>query len=263
MGALQNKVAIISGAAQGIGEAVARLFVAEGASVVVADINDDLGRAVAAELEGRGLFAHVDVTSTDDWRDAVTRTLSRFDGVDILINNAGGAASVGPLEQESEAAYRWTLEVNVTGCWAGCRAVLPSMIARGGGSIVNISSMDGLAGIAEMASYAAAKFAVTGLTRSLALELGRHRVRVNSVHPGFIDTPLTQSISVQAKRRLQRSLEQQPIRRFGKPEEVAQAVLFLASDAASYCTGSSLVVDGGHIAGPHREPIQSTTVDVA
>jgi len=263
MGRLQNKVAIISGAAQGIGEAVARLFVAEGASVVVADIKDDQGRAVAASFENRGLFVHVDVTSTDDWRNAVTQTLARFDGLDILVNNAGGAASVAPLEQESEADHRWTMAVNVTGCWAGCRSVLPIMASRGGGAIVNISSMDGLVGIAEMATYAAAKFAVTGLTRSLALEVGQRNIRVNSVHPGFIDTPLTQTISPQAKRRLERSLAQQPIRRFGKPEEVAKAVLFLASEAASYCTGSSLVVDGGHIAGPHRESIQAATIDAS
>lgn len=257
MAKLKDKVAIVSGAAQGIGEAIARLFVAEGATVVIADVKDDQGKAVAASFKDRGLFVHVDVTSTADWRNAVAQTFARFDRLDILVNNAGGAASISPIAEEKEADHRWTMDVNVTGCWAGCRAVLPFMAAHGGGAIVNISSMDGLVGIAEMATFAAAKFAITGLTRSLALEVGKNNVRVNSVHPGFIDTPLTRQSSPQAKHRLQQSLSLQPIPRFGTPEEVARAVLFLASDDASYCTGSLLVVDGGHIAGPYREPIKA------
>jgi 3alpha(or 20beta)-hydroxysteroid dehydrogenase len=261
MARLQDKVAIVSGAAQGIGEAIARLLVAEGAKVVVADIKDKQGKAIAAAFKERGLFVHVDVTSTADWQNAVAQTLAQFDGLDILVNNAGGAAGIMPIAEEKEADHRWTMDVNVTGCWAGCRAVVPIMAAHGGGAIVNISSMDGLVGISEMATYAAAKFAITGLTRSLALELGKDNIRVNSVHPGFINTPLTQQSSPRAKQRLQRTLAQQPIPRFGTPEEVARAVLFLASDEASYCTGSSLVVDGGHIAGPYRESIKLATND--
>jgi 3alpha(or 20beta)-hydroxysteroid dehydrogenase len=254
---LKDKVAVVSGASQGIGEAIARQFIAEGAKVVIADIKVDQGEEVAASFGDRGIFAYVNVTSTTDWQNAVATTLAKFGRLDILVNNAGGAASITPITEETEADYRWTMDVNVTGCWAGCRAVLPFMKSHGGGAIVNVSSMDGLVGIAEMASFAAAKFAITGLTRSLALEVGRHHVRVNSVHPGFIDTPLTRHCSQQAKRRLQRSLAMQPIPRFGTAAEVARAVLFLASDDASYCTGSSLVVDGGHIAGPFREPIET------
>jgi len=253
-GRIQDKVAIVSGGAQGIGEAIVRRFVAEGAKVVVADMQEAKGQALAEELGSAATFVRIDVSSTDDWGKAVETALKAFGRIDILVNNAGGAAGAGLLMNETEAAHRRTVDVNVTGVWAGMRAVLPTMIAQGGGSIVNISSMDGLVGVAEMATYAASKFAVTGMTRSLALEVGKDGVRVNSVHPGMIETPLTRGAPPASRMRIDRSVAHQPIPRMGKPEEIASAVLFFASDESLFCTGSALLVDGGHIAGPYREP---------
>jgi 3alpha(or 20beta)-hydroxysteroid dehydrogenase len=255
MARLQGKTAVVTGAAQGMGEAIARRFVQEGARVVLADIQADRGAAVAMELGPDAAFKQTDVTRTADWTALVAFAAERFGGVDILVNNAGGAPGVLPLRAEDEAAHRHMLDLNLTGVWAGMRAVVPAMTARGGGSIVNISSIDGIVGVAEMTTYAATKFAVTGMTRSVALEMGKHGIRVNSVHPGVIATPLVLSAGPAGRERLNRTVAGQPIPRMGKPEEIAAAVLFFASDEASYCTGASLVVDGGHIAGPPREPV--------
>ncbi len=252
---LDGKVAIISGAAQGIGEAIARLFAHEGAKVLVADVQEVRGAALAAELGAAALFVRTDVTRTEDWAALVQAGVDSFGGIDILVNNAGTGASPRPMVEEDEATHRRLLDLNLTGCWAGMRAVIPAMIARGSGSIVNISSIDGLVGVAGMATYAATKFAVTGMTRSLALEVGQLGIRVNSVHPGVIATPLVASAGAAVHARLKSALEKQPIPRMGRPEEIAYAALFFASDESTYCTGSSLVVDGGHIAGPYREPI--------
>jgi len=245
----------VSGAAQGIGEAIARRFVAEGAGVVLADLQQERGAALADELGDAAVFCRADVTSGADWQTVVATAVSRFGGLSVLVNNAGGAFSVGELVNEDPAMHARVLELNVTGCWLGMRSAIPVMADAGGGSIVNISSIDGLVGVAGMATYSAAKFAVTGLTRSTALETGRQGVRVNSVHPGVIGTPLVLNSGPSVIARLDKALENQPIPRFGEPDEVARAVLFFASDDSTYCTGSSLVVDGGHLAGPPRAQV--------
>jgi 3alpha(or 20beta)-hydroxysteroid dehydrogenase len=147
------------------------------------------------------------------------------------------------------------MDLNVTGVWLGMRSVIPAMERRGGGSIINISSIDGLVGVEGLPTYVASKFAVTGMTRSLALELGGRGIRVNSVHPGIIETPMVAKNTGKSMARLQAAVARQPIARMGRPEEIANAVVFFASDESSFCTGASLVVDGGHIAGPHREPM--------
>jgi 3alpha(or 20beta)-hydroxysteroid dehydrogenase len=249
---LAGKVAIVTGAAQGMGEAIARRFAAEGAEVVLADIQQEKGAATAAELGAAALFVRADVTATADWTRLTAATIDRFGRIDILVNNAGGAPGVCSFMQETADWHRRIVDLNLTGTWAGMQAVIPHMIAQGGGSIVNISSMDGLVGAAGVASYSAAKFAVTGLTRSVALDVGKDGVRVNSVHPGMIATPLVLSSGAAGRARIDKAVRQQPIPRMGKPEEVAAAILFFASDESSFCTGSALVVDGGHIAGPPR-----------
>jgi 3alpha(or 20beta)-hydroxysteroid dehydrogenase len=251
---LDGKVALVTGAARGQGEAIATLFAAEGARVLVTDERCDQGREVAGRLgEASAAWAELDVTDERQWAAAVQTCVRTFGRLDVLVNNAGiGIPPVG-IEHETTEGHRRTLDVNLTGVWHGMRAVIPVMTAHGGGSIVNTSSIDGLAGIAGMTSYAASKFAVTGMTRTAALELGGRGIRVNSVHPGVIDTPMVAEAPADVKARLERMMRRQPIPRMGTVRDVALAVLFLASDESAYCTGVSLPVDGGHLAGPYRE----------
>jgi 3alpha(or 20beta)-hydroxysteroid dehydrogenase len=249
---LDNKVAVVTGAASGIGEWTARRFIHEGAQVVIADVNVERGTTLSAELGSSAVFAHADVTRQEDWDRLLHDTGERFGPIDVLVNNAGGATSVQSVVAEEHESHRRLLDLNVTSVWMGMRSVLPIMAANGGGSIVNISSIDGLVGVAGMATYVGSKFAVTGMTKSLALEAGPDNVRVNSVHPGIIDTPLLANASPEVQERLAAATGGQPIARRGTPREIANAVLFFASEESSFCTGSSLVVDGGHIAGPHR-----------
>ena len=253
-GRLEAKVALVTGAAQGIGEAIARRLADEGAAVVVADIQVERGQSVARELGEHAAFLRLDVREPGDWDAALAATAERWGGLDVLVNNAGGGSG-GAIDTETPEQHREVVELNLTGVWTGIKAAVPVLASRGGGSIVNISSIDGLAGVAGLSTYVATKFAVTGMTRSLALELGGRGIRVNSVHPGITETPLVQSIPPQIMQRLTRAVERQPIARMGRPEEVANAVLFFASDESSYCTGASLVVDGGHLAGPYRDPV--------
>lgn len=247
-GRLQGKVAIVTGGARGIGEGVTRRFVAEGAQVIIADIRDDLGTALAQELGDTAHYLSADVTQSETW----TRLINKADalgGLDVLVNNAGGALGPRLLVDGDVDHHRAVMDLNLTSAWLGTRAAILAMRARGGGSIVNISSIDGLTGMATLASYSAAKFAVTGLTRTAAIEAGKDNVRVNAVHPGFIATPLLLSAPAERLEEYAQSVAPQPIARLGRPEEIAGAVLFFASDDSTYCTGASLLVDGGRLAG--------------
>jgi 3alpha(or 20beta)-hydroxysteroid dehydrogenase len=252
-GRLAGKVALISGAAQGQGAAEARRFAEEDARVVVTDIVADGARAVADEIGPAATALPLDVTEPDQWDAAVRGALAAFGRLDILVNNAGIGIPPRVLEDMTLEDHRRTMAVNLDGVLFGMRAVVPALRDAGGGSIVNISSIDGLVGVAGMTSYAASKFGVTGLTRSAALELGRFGIRVNSVHPGVIASPMVAQAPADVRARLDRLMAQQPIPRMGTVDEVADLVLFLASDERSYCTGSQFVIDGGHLAGPPRE----------
>lgn len=251
-GRLEGKVALITGSARGQGEAEARRFVAEGARVVVSDLDHERGREVAAELGEAATYVALDVTDPAAWDDAVAHAVTAFGGCDVLVNNAG-IGVVASLEDLPLDEHRRVIDINLHGVYLGMRAVAPVMKAVGRGSIVNISSIDGLVGVRGMTSYAGSKHAVTGMTRSAAIELGPHGIRVNSVHPGVIGSPMVHEAPAEVRERLDRLMAMQPISRMGTPEEVAALVLFLASDESSYCTGSAFVIDGGHLAGPWRE----------
>jgi 3alpha(or 20beta)-hydroxysteroid dehydrogenase len=252
MARLAGKTAIITGGSRGQGEAEVRRFAAEGANVVVGDVLDDAGEKLAAELGDAVTYLHLDVTNAADWAAAVAAA-EAYGPLNVLVNNAA-IHWTRPIEHETAEGLEKMWRVNALGPFLGMQAVLEPMRRAGGGSIVNISSIDGLVGVAGMASYTASKFAVTGLTKSAALEWGRDGIRVNSVHPGVISSPMVDQAPPDVRARLQQYLDHQPLPRMGTPEEVALLVLFLASDESSYCTGSEFVIDGGHIAGPYREP---------
>lgn len=245
---LAGKVALVTGAASGMGEATALLFVDEGAKVLLADVNTSTGEEVAAKLGDSARFQHLDVTSAEGWDETVKRCLDEFGRVDVLVNSAGIGRG-GRIEDETIEDHELVLRTNVTGVWHGIRAVLPSMTAQASGSIINISSIDGLVGVPGVGSYVASKFAVTGLTKSVALEVGHRGIRVNSIHPGAIATPM---VSNQDYVFESLQLAHQAIPRLGRADEIAKLALFLGSDDSSYCTGSSFVIDGGHTAGPYR-----------
>ena len=256
-GRLEGKVALVTGSAQGMGAATARRFVREGARVVVSDVEDALGEAEVRSLGERALYQHLDVTDAGQWETAVERTILEFGGLDVLVNNAG-IGVVGRLDTLPIETHDRIIDVNLNGVYLGMRTCAEPLAASEGASIVNISSIDGLVGVTHLTSYVASKFAVRGMTRSAALELGRRGIRVNSVHPGFIETPLlTKGLgeNAEAREMVQRLMARQPIPRLGRPEEVASLVLFLASDESVYCTGSEFVIDGGHLAGPYRDPV--------
>lgn len=244
---LAGKVALITGAARGQGAAEARRFVAEGAQVVIADVLEQEGRALAAELGDAARFQPLDVTSAEQWQTAVEVTVAHFGKLDVLVNNAA-ILRMAPLEHCSLEDYRQVIEVNQVGCWLGMKSVLAAMRQAGGGSIVNVSSTAGMEGVAYGTAYSASKFAVRGMTKSAALELGASGIRVNSVHPGGIDTAMARPPEM-ADFDPAQVYKGLPIPRIGQPEEVANLVLFLASDESSYCTGSEFIIDGGMLAG--------------
>jgi NAD(P)-dependent dehydrogenase (short-subunit alcohol dehydrogenase family) len=248
MGRLDGKVALISGAARGQGEAEARMFAAEGASVVLGDIRCELGEQVAAEITAAGgtaLFTQLDVSQEADWARAVELAESTYGKLDILVNNAAIAAIEGIMETSIELWDR-VVAINQTGTFLGMRAAVPALRRAGGGSIVNISSVLATMGSGNSASYTATKGAVTALTRTVAVELATERIRVNVVHPGGVETPMAAEClgdDLEARRAL---VAAHPIGRLGEPEEIAAGVLFLASDDASFVTGAALVIDGGN-----------------
>jgi len=243
MGRVDGKVALISGGARNIGAASARLLVEEGAHVVIGDLLDEEGAALADELcraSGRetARYVHLDVTSEEDWTAAVDLTLTEFGRLDVLFNNAG-IFNGGQLQRYRRAQWQEMLDVNLTGAFLGMKAAADALIASGGGSIINTSSIEGLRGTPWAHGYVASKWGLRGLTKSAAMELAPHGVRVNSLHPGRISTPATDQMP--------EDLIPIPLGRPGQPAEVAAFVLFLASDESSFTTGSEFVVDGGTV----------------
>jgi NAD(P)-dependent dehydrogenase (short-subunit alcohol dehydrogenase family) len=244
---LQGKVAIVTGAASGMGAATARRFAREGAKVVIADTLEDEGRRVAAAIGEAALFHRLDVTDEAEWKAVVASTAERFGGLDILVNNAGisGSAYADLFDM---VGWHKVMEVNATGVFLGMKHAVPAMRARGGGSIVNLSSISGFVGQARIhMSYNASKGAVRIMTKSAAVQLGPDKIRVNSVHPGWMPPMRTSGATADPALRAE-MMKRIPLGRSGEVDEVANAVLFLASDEASYITGTELVVDGGFIA---------------
>lgn len=244
MAQLEGKVALISGSGRGQGAVEARLFVAEGARVMVTDVLETEGAGVAAELGGAGAFTRLDVTDESSWVRAVAATVARFGHLDILVNNAGILAD-GGIESTALADYLRVVMVNQVGVFLGMKAALPALRAQGG-AIVNISSVAGLHGSATAFAYGATKWAVRGMTKSAAIEFAPFGIRVNSVHPTFLETPMTAGMMNSDS--VERMLKSTPLGRILRVEEVAQLVLFLASDASSYCTGAEFLIDGGRMA---------------
>jgi 3alpha(or 20beta)-hydroxysteroid dehydrogenase len=244
---LDGKRALISGGARGQGAFEARLFVQRGATVVVADVLEDQGRAVVDEIGDAARFCRLDVTQPDDWHRAVALAEQELGGLDVLVNNAG-IIRTGPLAELPLADYRAVIEVNQIGCFLGMQSVVAPMARAGGGSIVNISSVAGLKGVAGSIGYVASKWAIRGMTKTAALELGIHGIRVNSVHPGAIDTDM---INGPEFADIDRGayFKDMPVPRIGTPADIAAIVAFLASDASAFCTGSEFTADGGELAG--------------
>jgi 3alpha(or 20beta)-hydroxysteroid dehydrogenase len=251
MGRLDGKVALITGGARGMGKSHVRHFVAEGARVVFGDVLDDKGAAVAAKLDGQPCrYIHHDVTSEEQWAAAVRAAMDTFGRLDVLVNNAG-VLQFAPIADMPPADFRRILEVNAVGCWLGMKAAIEPMKAAGGGSIVNISSVEGFTGAAGLTAYSASKFAVRGMTKAAAQELGQFGIRVNSVHPGGVITSMTLGQAETAGQvDADAFLKAMPLARFAEPAEISRLVVFLASDESSYSTGSEFVADGGLLSGP-------------
>ena len=249
MGRLSGKVAIITGAAQGMGEATARLFVSEGAKLVLADVNVEKGEAVAKDLGNEAMFHKLDVSSDEGWAAIVKAATDKFGTIDVLVNNAG-LVHFTPIEMLNPDDFHKILGVNTLGPILGTKHVTPVMKAAGKGSIVNISSVDGLRGANGLTCYTASKWALRGITKCHAYELGTFGIRVNSVHPGGVDTPMGNAAG-RPKEDVNQVFKRLPLGRIGDPGEIANASLFLASDEASYITGAELAVDGGWTAGTY------------
>lgn len=249
MGRLDGKVAIVTGGARGMGAATSRRFVAEGANVLIADVLDEAGAALAAELGAAARFCKLDVTSEDNWAAAVADAEAAFGPVDVLVNNAGILLFKSLLETTKDD-YERVLGVNLVGEFLGIKAVAPGMIARGRGSIINVSSVDGMKGANSLVAYASSKWGVRGLTKVAAMELGHKGIRVNSVHPGGVDTVMSNH-GAAPREDVDKAYSNVPLQRIAGPEEVAAASLFLASDDASYVHGAEIVVDGGMTVGSY------------
>lgn len=244
MGRLENKVAVITGGAGGMGKKHAEVFIREGAKVVIADLAVSDGEKIAEELGGQTLFVELDVTDKDSWEKLVEKTENTFGPIDILVNNAGIVAYKS-IEDTTLEEYQRTIKINQDGVFLGMKTILPSMRKVENGSIVNISSIAGIVGAQNNSAYIASKFAVRGLTKAAAVEFAPFNIRVNSVHPGTIRTPMTEQ---EDTKELVKAMEQNiPLKRIAEPEEISNLVLYLASDESSYSTGTEFIADGGLI----------------
>ena len=246
---LEGKVAFITGGAQGMGAAEARMFVERGARVAIADVKHEEGRKVAAALGDACHYVPLDVTSEADWRRAIAETLDRFGALHVMVGNAGISPPPKPIEHTSLDDYRRVIEVNQIGCFLTVRAAIPPMLEAGAGSIVLISSTAGLQAVAGLAPYATSKAAVRQLAKVAALDLARKNIRVNSVHPGPVDTPMSQPGGWGDFDMRPVLAKGNPLGRVAAPEEVGEVVAFLASDASAFVTGAEFAVDGGQTAG--------------
>jgi len=246
---LENKVAVISGGARGMGAVEAMLFAKEGAKVVIGDMLEDEGRKTEAEINEAGgecVFVSLDVSDESAWEKAVGEAVSRFGKLDILVNNAG-IYRAHNVEETSSEEWDQIMDINAKGVFLGTKYAIPAMRKASGGSIVNISSVAGLVGSRETSAYNASKGAVRLLTKSTAIQYASEGIRANSVHPGTIETPMTEGFLADETKRADR-LNRTPLKRLGRPEDVAYGALYLASDESSFVTGSELVIDGGRTA---------------
>ena len=244
MSRLTGKIAIITGASQGMGMAHARAFVAHGAKVILGDLNEKAGKALASELGSSAIFVRQDVARAEDWKAVLREGEERFGTVNVLVNNAGILGTLAATIELSETEFLRVCAVNQTGVFLGMQTVLPGMIKAGGGSIVNISSIAGLVAIygAPNLAYVASKFAVRGMTKQVAVEYGAKNIRANSVHPGYIKTPMMVAATDESGGE---ALTQIPLRRMAEASEVSNLVVFLASDESAFITGTEHVIDGG------------------
>lgn len=241
MGRFDGWVGLVSGGARGMGASHVRGLVGEGAKVVFGDILDDDGKKLEAELGDAAHFVHLDVTKDDDWKMAIVATEKMYGPINLLVNNAGIVA-FGAVDEMDPAEFRRVIDINLIGPFLGMHSAVPSMRKAGKGAIINISSTAGMMGYASIAAYSASKWGVRGMTKSVAMELGKDNIRVMSIHPGPIATPMTADMGEELT-------ASQPIKRFGKPEEVTKLMMFMAADA-TYSTGSEWIVDGGALLGP-------------
>ncbi|HEY9355422.1 MAG TPA: SDR family oxidoreductase [Arthrobacter sp.] len=246
MGRVSGKTALVTGAARGIGAAIAERLIAEGASVILADVLDDEGRAAAARLGDGASYVHLDVTDRAQWAAAVATATEKSPGLDILVNNAG-VVNFGPIEEYSYEQWDLVINVNLNGVFNGIKAAIPALKAAGSASVINISSIAGIKGYEALPGYTASKFGVTGLTKSAALDLARYGIRVNSVHPGAVLTPMTEGLDL--------STSHVALNRVGQPGEIAALVLYLSSEESGFVTGAQFVIDGGETTGLAHNPV--------
>ncbi|MEV0384244.1 glucose 1-dehydrogenase [Nonomuraea sp. NPDC050643] len=246
MGMLDGKVALITGGARGMGAAHVRLFLEEGARVVFGDVLDEEGKALAEET-GATYVRH-DVTSVEEWERAVATATDAYGKLDVLVNNAG-ILKFRRIAEMSPDDFDRIIDVNLKGTWLGIKSVIEPMKAAGRGAVVNISSIEGFVGAEGLSAYAASKFGIRGVTKSAARELARFKIRVNSVHPGAINTSMAMDPDIMQEVDADAFVKSMVIKRFAKPVEVSHVVAFLASDRSSYCTGSEFTVDGGLLTG--------------
>ncbi|MHB8384763.1 MAG: SDR family NAD(P)-dependent oxidoreductase [Candidatus Binataceae bacterium] len=265
MGKLNGKVAVITGAASGMGRATALLFAKEGASVVLTDLNSQGGETAVAECAaagGRAVFQRTDVTSEPDIAAAVDRAVREYGRLDIMYNNAGVAGAVGPIEKVSAADFDKTVAILLRAAFLGMKYSIPAMRQAGGGSIISTSSVAGLRGVGFLATYSAAKAAIINLTEAIAIEVGHDKIRVNCICPGGVNTPLIHRGRPGAEEAAEKNMARaQPIARAGRPEDIARMALFLASDDSEWISGTAMVVDGGMATGNARFRLQGVSGD--